>query len=179
MRDLQHQFSVSILVLAFSILCIGLDSTSMSVHSHISQSLLLFGHKLKNPLQKEPKIQPTGLNQRNMSGNQEIMLIWSLSFQVTTKLLRITIKPLTPHINSQSHDQNPHNCNVMHCFIQCIDPNVFRGTQHAPAYLHLPKVGLHNRIEHAWFSRMVLIRKSRCFKSLFKPRVYKSIDFCY
>jgi hypothetical protein len=53
----------------------------------------LFWHKLKIQLQREPKIQPVQPKQRSLSENQEIMLIWGLSFQVTTKLLRVTIRP--------------------------------------------------------------------------------------
>ena len=49
---------------------------------------LFIWHKLKIQLQRELKIQPTQSKQRNPSGNQEIMLIWGLSSQVTTKLFR-------------------------------------------------------------------------------------------
>lgn len=47
---------------------------------------------------KGPKIQPPRENQRSPRGNKEIMP----TFQVTTKLLHVIIRPLTPQIKSNS-----------------------------------------------------------------------------
>ena len=69
-------------------------------HTFASSS---FWHKLKFQLRKEPKIQPTQPNQRSPSGNQEKMFICGLSFKVTTKLLRVIIRPLTPPPPPQSY----------------------------------------------------------------------------
>ena len=54
------------------------------------------GTNLKINYNNGTKIQPTQANQHNSSGNQETMPICSLTFQVTTKLLMVTIRPLTP-----------------------------------------------------------------------------------
>jgi hypothetical protein len=46
------------------------------------------GAQIENSIAK--RTQPTRPKQRILSENQETMLIWGPSFQVTTKLLRIT-----------------------------------------------------------------------------------------
>ena len=56
--------------------------------------------QIENSIAKEFKIQPTRANQRIPSGNQELMFICGLSFHITTKLLRFTIRPLTPQVES-------------------------------------------------------------------------------
>ena len=63
--------------------------------------IYIFWHKLKNQLQKEPQIQSTRAQQSDPGGNQEMMLIRGLSFQVTTKLLRVTIRHLNPQLKSK------------------------------------------------------------------------------
>jgi hypothetical protein len=52
----------------------------------LSHSLFL-GTNLKFDCKKEPKIQPTQASQRNPNEFQETMLIYDLSFHVTTKFL--------------------------------------------------------------------------------------------
>ena len=67
-------------------------------------------HKLKIQLQEEgTKIQPPQGSQCNPRGNQEIMPIWGLTFQVTTKLLWITIRPLTPQVRSNIYSYISHD----------------------------------------------------------------------
>ena len=62
--------------------------------------IIIMMHKLKIQLQRGFQIQPTRPKQRNLGGNQEIMLIWGLSFPVTTKLLQVTIRPLILEVKS-------------------------------------------------------------------------------
>ena len=57
---------------------------------------LFIGTNWEFNYKKGTKVQPKQANQRNLSGNQEIMPIYSLTFQVTTKLLLVTIRLLTP-----------------------------------------------------------------------------------
>ena len=55
-----------------------------------------FWHKLKtNSIVKEMYMSPWE-NQRKTEGTQEIIARWGLTFQVTNKLLRVTIRLLTP-----------------------------------------------------------------------------------
>jgi hypothetical protein len=67
-------------------------------------TLFLSWHKLKIQLQERnqnhTKIQPTRVSQRKPSGNQEIMPICGLTFQVTIRLLRVTLRPLTLQVES-------------------------------------------------------------------------------
>ena len=65
---------------------------------------IIFGTNWKKiNCRKNPKYNQTGRNPRE---NQEIMLIWGLSFQGTIKLPCVTIRPLTPKSNQ--------NCEVCH-----------------------------------------------------------------
>ena len=71
--------------------------TSIYIYNFIFN---FFWHKLNFQLQREPKIQPTRPKQRIPSENQETILLWGLSFQIITKLLRVTIRPLIPQFRS-------------------------------------------------------------------------------
>jgi hypothetical protein len=60
---------------------------TLSWHFRRRCRCLFFLVEIENSIAKEPKIQPTQLKQCSLSGNQEIMLIWGLSFQVMTTFI--------------------------------------------------------------------------------------------
>ena len=75
----------------------SLDCKHIQV-SQLSSSFL--GTKRKCNCKGNLKIQPTRASHHNPSRNEEIMLICGLSIQATTTLLRVMIRFLTPHVES-------------------------------------------------------------------------------
>jgi hypothetical protein len=63
--------------------------------------LFFLGHKLKNQLQeKEPKYNHPMRTSVKQRGNQATISIWGVTFHVTFKSLRVTIRPSTLQVKS-------------------------------------------------------------------------------
>ena len=92
----------------FHIICLIYQPT-IHIHAHIHElppyishfyNYLFFSlaHIEKSIIKRNQK-QPPRENQRNPRGNQEIMAILGPTFHITTKLVRVTIRPLTPPLD--------------------------------------------------------------------------------
>ena len=81
---------------------------STTIFSHLLLSITLndiyiFGHKLKqNSIAGKTNTTTLGKPTKGLKGKQDMMPIWGRTFQVATKLLRVTTKPLTCQTKSNS-----------------------------------------------------------------------------